>query len=95
MERWDNPHKVKWQAAKVTWHRLKKRKLELIELAERAREANSPNTEVECETFQGDSLGHVFGWKKGADLAPLVGRNVKLKFYLQRSRVFSFQFSSG
>ena len=48
----------------------------------------------DCQSFRGDAIAHTVSWKKKFDLTALKGRVVQLRFHLQRSKIFSFQFFS-
>lgn len=44
------------------------------------------------DAFRGDSVRHTVTWKGRADVSSLAAKPVKLRFHLQRSKLFSFQF---
>ncbi len=48
----------------------------------------------DCQSFRGDSIAHTVSWKKKFDLTALKGRVLQLRFHMQRSKIFSFQFFS-
>ena len=49
-------------------------------------------TKNRCNPFQGDSLRHVVTWDGKSDVSPLEGKVVKLRFYLQNAKLYSFSF---
>ena len=46
----------------------------------------------DCDPLQSDAIHHAVSWKGKGDLKALEGRAVRLKFYLENARVFSFGF---
>ena len=48
----------------------------------------------DCQAFRGDSIAHTVSWGNQSGLASLAGSTVQLRFHMQRSKIFSFQFSS-
>lgn len=47
----------------------------------------------DCEVIVGDEISRVVTWKKKADLQPLAGRTVKLRFLMQDADLYSFRFA--
>lgn len=50
---------------------------------------------VSCVPFKGDSVRHEMAWKGGGDLAALSDKPVKLRFHMNRARLYSFAFAPG
>jgi hypothetical protein len=46
----------------------------------------------DCKPITGDSTEHVVSWVGGTDCHPLQARPIKLRFYLRRAKLFSFDF---
>jgi hypothetical protein len=44
-------------------------------------------TEAQARDVRGDALGHPVRWQDHADLGRLLGKEVRLKFYMTRSRI--------
>jgi hypothetical protein len=44
-------------------------------------------TEPQARTIQGDALDHPVRWKENADVSKLLGKEIRLKFYLTRARI--------
>ena len=44
-------------------------------------------TEGDCDPVQGDALAHPVRWKDNSDLQKLVGREIRLKFYMADARI--------
>ena len=44
-------------------------------------------TEPQARTVQGDALDHPVQWKDNADVSKLVGKEIRLKFYMTRARL--------
>ena len=42
----------------------------------------------------GDKISHTVSWKGRSDLAGLRGKTIKLRFHLEKAKLFSFQFVS-
>jgi hypothetical protein len=49
-------------------------------------------TKEDCEPLGGDDLKHVVKWKGGSDLTALQGKPIKLRFHIDKAKLFSFQF---
>lgn len=47
----------------------------------------------DCPVLFGDSIERAVTWKTGADVSPLAGQPVRLRFVLQDADVFAFQFA--
>lgn len=47
-----------------------------------------------CMPFAGDALRQKIAWAHGKNLAPLKGKDIRLKFYLQNAELYSFQILS-
>lgn len=50
-------------------------------------------TEPEAREIQGDALDHPVRWSSQADLGALVGREIRLKFYMTRARLHAMTLS--
>ncbi|MCC6795383.1 MAG: hypothetical protein IT366_09715 [Candidatus Hydrogenedentes bacterium] len=50
-------------------------------------------TEAEARQVQGDALDHPVSWNAQADLGPLVGKEIRLKFYMTRARLHAMTMS--
>ncbi len=50
-------------------------------------------TKEDCDALSGDEIRRTVTWKGKTDLSKLEGKIVKLKFYLSRAKLFSFQLS--
>lgn len=50
-------------------------------------------TEPEARSIQGDALDHPVRWTNQADLSSLVGKEIRLKFYLTRARIHALTLS--
>ncbi|MAV38262.1 MAG: hypothetical protein CMJ59_22715 [Planctomycetaceae bacterium] len=46
----------------------------------------------ECTPITGDKVRYVVSWQHGANCHPLQARPIKLKFYLTRAKLYSFEF---
>jgi hypothetical protein len=44
-------------------------------------------TEPQARTIQGDALDHPVRWKDNADVSKLLGKEIRLKFYMTRARI--------
>jgi hypothetical protein len=44
-------------------------------------------TEPQAREIQGDALDHPVRWKENADLSKLMGKEIRLKFYMSRARI--------
>ena len=44
-------------------------------------------TEPQATAIQGDALDHPVRWKENADLSKLLGKEIRLKFYMTRARL--------
>jgi len=51
-------------------------------------------TEPDARVIQGDALDHPVQWKKNADLSKLMGKEIRLKFYMTRARIHAMTSSS-
>ncbi len=49
-------------------------------------------TRAECVAFKGNNVRHTMAWKSGSELGSLEDKTIKLKFYLRRAKLYSFQF---
>jgi hypothetical protein len=49
----------------------------------------------ECDAFRSDSLRHTVTWEGKADLKAFQGKAIRLKFYLKRAKLYSFQFAAA
>jgi len=49
----------------------------------------------DCPPLFGDSISRPVTWKNGADVGPLVGRPVRLRFVLRDADVYAFQFTGA
>ena len=47
-------------------------------------------TRADAEVFAGDELRHVVRWRGRADIAPLAGRTVRLRFHLRNGDLYAF-----
>ena len=45
-----------------------------------------------CDAFGGDELRHAVSWNGKADLSDLARKTIKLRFHLNKAKLFSFQF---
>jgi len=50
-------------------------------------------TEPEAREIQGDALDHPVRWTNRPDLSPLVGQEIRLKFYMTRARLHAMTLS--
>ena len=48
-----------------------------------------------CDPFGGDDIRHTVTWNKKADVSALRGRTIKVRFYVDKAKLFSFQFAKG
>ena len=46
----------------------------------------------DSDVFQGDRVRHTVTWRNEGDLSGLGGKSVRLRFHLERAKLFSFQF---
>lgn len=51
-------------------------------------------TLAESQQIQGDALDHPVRWKDNADLSKLAGKEIRLKFYMTRSRIHAMTLSN-
>ncbi len=51
-------------------------------------------TEPQSKTVQGDALDHPIRWNDNADLSQLVGKEIRLKFYMTRARIHAMTLSN-
>jgi hypothetical protein len=47
----------------------------------------------ECTPCQGDTLRHLVAWQGQSNLSQLQGQVVRLLFYLERARLYAFEFT--
>ena len=50
-------------------------------------------SEPEASEIQGDALNHPARWKENADLSKLMGKEIRLKFYMTRARIHAMTLS--
>jgi hypothetical protein len=50
-------------------------------------------SEPEVREIQGDALNHPVRWKENADLSKLMGKEIRLKFYMTRARIHTMTLS--
>ena len=46
----------------------------------------------DCPEIYGDEIAHTVAWRTGADLSPLAGQSVRLRFALSDADLFAIQF---
>lgn len=51
-------------------------------------------TEREARTIQGDALDHPVHWNDRPDVRSLVGKEIRLKFYMTRARLYALTFAN-
>ena len=51
-------------------------------------------TEPQARAIQGDALDHPVRWKDNADVSKLLGKEIRLKFYLTRARIHALTLSN-
>jgi len=51
-------------------------------------------TEALALGIQGDALDHPGRWKDKADISPLLGKEIRLKFYMSRARIYAMTLSN-
>ena len=51
-------------------------------------------TESQSRGIQGDALDHPVRWRDNADLSKLIGKEIRLKFYLTRARIHALTLSN-
>ena len=51
-----------------------------------------PSCREKCDAFGGDELRHAVSWNGKADLSDLARKTIKLRFHLNKAKLFSFQF---
>lgn len=51
-------------------------------------------TEPQARSVQGDALDHPVRWNDNADLGKLLGKEIRLKFYMARARLFAMTLSN-
>ena len=61
-----------------------------VEILDRAGKPLPNFAKSDCATFSGDSIRHTVDWNGQADLSRLAGKPVRLRFYLQDAKLFSF-----
>ena len=49
----------------------------------------------DCDPFTGDSIRHTVSWKGRSDVSQLAGQTIRLRFCLENSDLFAFQFSDA
>lgn len=49
-------------------------------------------TEADAREIQGDALDHAVHWSGNTDVASLIGKEVRLKFYMTRARLHTMTF---
>ena len=47
---------------------------------------------VRCARLDGDAIAHQLTWLERADMNPLKGKEIRLKFYLRQTDLFSYWF---
>ena len=47
-------------------------------------------SKADCKPISGDRTKHVVSWVGGTNCHPLQARPIKLRFYIRRARLFSF-----
>lgn len=52
-------------------------------------------SESEARTIQGDALDHPVQWKSNSDLKKLMGKEIRLKFYMTRARLHAMTFDNN
>jgi hypothetical protein len=52
-------------------------------------------TESQARSVQGDALDHPVRWNDNADLSKLLGKEIRLKFYMIRARIHAMTLSDG
>ncbi len=50
-------------------------------------------TEPQARGIQGDALDHPVRWKDNADVSKLIGKEIRLKFYMTRARIHAITMS--
>jgi hypothetical protein len=50
-------------------------------------------TEPEARPIQGDALDHPVRWNSSADVSKLLGKEIRLKFYMTRARIYAMTLS--
>src|SRR5262249_30901348 len=50
-------------------------------------------TEPQARDIQGDALNHPVRWKENADVSKLLGKEIRLKFYMTRARIHAMTLS--
>ena len=51
-------------------------------------------TESQARNIQGDALDHAVRWNDNADLGKLLGKEIRLKFYMSRARIYAMTMSN-
>jgi len=51
-------------------------------------------TESQARNIQGDALDHAVRWNDNADLGKLLGKEIRLKFYMNRARIYAMTLSN-
>jgi hypothetical protein len=51
-------------------------------------------TEAQARAIQGDALDHPVRWRESADVRKLVGKEIRLKFYMTRARIHALTLSN-
>ncbi len=63
-----------------------------VEILESDGRAIPDFTRADAVELIGDDLERVVAWKQGAELAPLAGRPIRLRFVMKDADVYSLQF---
>jgi hypothetical protein len=64
-----------------------------VEIQDAAGQAVPGYTLADCPEVFGDELARVVRWRHGADVRPLAGKPVRLRFVLKDADLYAFQFS--
>jgi hypothetical protein len=51
-------------------------------------------TQAQTRDIQGDALDHPVRWNENADLSKLLGKEIRLKFYMTRARLYAMTLSN-
>jgi hypothetical protein len=49
-------------------------------------------SEADCDVISGDSVKHTVKWNGNADISSLKDKPIRIKFYLNQSKIYSFTF---
>jgi hypothetical protein len=74
-------------AASGTWGSL------AVEIQDAAGAPLAGFSAADFDAFTGDQVRHVASWRGRADVAPLAGRPVRLRFILRNAALYAFQFT--